>query len=330
VALDINDRPEVRAGAVSALKYCGDVTVPALVRPLVDGERSEADPLDDIKGNALNLLWPAHITAAQLFQVLTPCLDNYFGAYALFKLALPDKLKTADLLPALDWSTRLIERSSYNGGFQDKSLADAIMFKSWQAFEDPELTQPFLRHIAARLQEHGDLWRGTDRKAQETFQTTLKNDLSRRRKFLMALCACNLDRFAAYAYRRQGLLDEADFEWLLAISPGGADSEPGLDQETLCNFIECLFVNDKVAHFEALYATAERWPKLRARYASLFEGIPIDSWNDGSSNRSNGERWRKVFLRRYRPIRSRTSCRSLLKPRPAIGKPGGSSPNILR
>jgi hypothetical protein len=32
--------------------------------------------------------------------LLTPTADNYFGAYALFQMALPDTLKTADLLPA--------------------------------------------------------------------------------------------------------------------------------------------------------------------------------------------------------------------------------------
>ncbi|MGA7326225.1 MAG: hypothetical protein WBX25_17505 [Rhodomicrobium sp.] len=284
VALDIEDRPEVRSSAVSALQHCGDATVPALVRPLADG-RGGADPLLDIKGNALDLLWPEHITAAELFQVLTPSADNYFGSYALFKSALPDRLKTADLLPALEWSTQVIERSRFNGGYQDKSLADAIMFRSWQVFEEPELTQPFLRHMVARLQEHGDLCRGTNRSAQEAFETTLKNDVSRRRKFLMALSAENLTPIAVYAYKRTGLLNEADFEWLLAISPGGANSESGLDEETLCNFIGCLFVSDNVAHFEALYATAERWPKLRARYASFFEGIPIDS--------PDVERWRQ-------------------------------------
>ena len=284
VALDIDDLPQVRASAVSALEYCGDATVPALVRPLADG-RGGADPLHDIKGNALDLLWPEHITAVELFQVLTPSVDNYYGSYALFKLALPDRLKTADLLPALDWSTQVIGRSRFNGGYQDKSLADAIMFKSWQVFEETELTQPFLRHMAVRLREHGDLCRGTDHSAQDTFRTRLKNDVSRRRKFLTALLAGNLDRIAVYAYKRTGLLDEADFQWLLAISPAGANFEPGLDEETLCNFIDCLFVSDRVAHFEEIYPIAERWPKLRARYASFFEGVRLDS--------PDVERWRE-------------------------------------
>ena len=50
---------------------------------------------DDIKGNALDLLWPDHITAAELFPLLTPTADNYFGSYALFQMTLPDTRQSA-------------------------------------------------------------------------------------------------------------------------------------------------------------------------------------------------------------------------------------------
>ena len=115
------DHPHVRAGAVSALKYCGDASVPALIRPLAAGHGGP-DPHDDIKGNALDLLWPDHITAAELFPLLTPTADNYFGAYALFQMALPDTLKTTDLLPALAWATQLIAQSDHMGGFRGEEL----------------------------------------------------------------------------------------------------------------------------------------------------------------------------------------------------------------
>ena len=82
MALDAADHPQVRAGAVSALKRCGDAAVPDLIRPLVVGQGGP-DSQDDIKGNALDLLWPDHITAAELFPLLTPTADNYFGSYAL-------------------------------------------------------------------------------------------------------------------------------------------------------------------------------------------------------------------------------------------------------
>ena len=61
------------------------------------------------------------------------------------------------------------------------------------------------------------------------------------------------------------------------IAPGGSNPATGLHTETLCNFIECAFVIENTAHFEALYAAAELWPELRARYAVWFDGVRLDS-----------------------------------------------------
>jgi hypothetical protein len=139
MALDKSDNPDVRALAVSALKNCGDADVPSLIRPLACGDGGP-DPRDDIKGNSLELLWPRHLTAAELFPLLSPSLELYFGAYALFQMKLADTLSTADLLPALDWATQLVARTGPSDGcYREKSLADAILFRAWEMFEEPGL-----------------------------------------------------------------------------------------------------------------------------------------------------------------------------------------------
>lgn len=180
-------------------------------------------------------------------------------------MALPDTLKTPDLLPALAWATQLIAESGHIGGFRGKNLADAIMFKAWQAFDHPELTRPFLEHIAARLRHHGGLCRGTDHDKQKAFMNALRDSVDKRHRFLLALCAGPLTRIEVYGYRRSGFLLDSDLEWLLSVAPGGSNAAPDLNAESLCNLIECAFVIDNVAHFEAVYAAAERWPALRAR-----------------------------------------------------------------
>ena len=58
------------------------------------------------------------------------------------------------------------------GEFRDKTLADAIMFKAWEIFEDPALTGPFLEHVAVRLRQYGELCRGTDFTTNEAFRST--------------------------------------------------------------------------------------------------------------------------------------------------------------
>ena len=93
----------------------------------------------------------------------------------------------------------------------------------------------------------------------------------------------------------------ADLEWLLSIAPGGSNPGPGLNAETLCNLIECAFVIENVAHFEALYAAAERWPALRARYAVWFDGVRLDS-PEAAQAREQQEQLRALENDRPPPI----------------------------
>jgi hypothetical protein len=216
-------------------------------------------------------------------------------------MTLADTLKTVDLLPALAWATQLIRQSDHFGGFRAKSLADAIMFQAWQAFENPELTRPFLDHIAVRLRHHGDLCRGTDHKAQETFLSAIRNDDPRRRTFLLALCAGALDRIEADSYRRAGLLRDVDLQWLLSTGPGGSHAAPSLNNETAFNLIECAFAIENTTHFEALYAAAECWPELRARYAYWFDGARLDS-PEAAQARTRQEQLRALERDRPPPI----------------------------
>jgi hypothetical protein len=108
VALDPSDDPSVRARAVSALGNCGDDSVAEQLLPLAKGELGP-DPMDDIKGQALDVLWPKHVNAADLFSLLTPPNEGNFGAYAMFLTeTLPESIPAADLLPALRWATVLV------------------------------------------------------------------------------------------------------------------------------------------------------------------------------------------------------------------------------
>jgi hypothetical protein len=161
IALDTAENPAIRARAVSALNRCGDASVPAQMLPLARGECG-LDPQDDIKGQALDILWPNYISATDLFALITHSNKGYYGAYALFLNALPKTLRDGNLLPALEWATGFIAQVSHNSSFTEKNLADAILFRAWKVFEEPTLTRPFVEHVFARLRQHGDLCRGTE------------------------------------------------------------------------------------------------------------------------------------------------------------------------
>jgi hypothetical protein len=275
-ALDRSEDPMVRAGAVAALKQCGDASVPAQILAMVQ-RGVGSDPAADIRGHALDLLWPEHITADQLFALLAPSDEHYVGSYAYFLFEFPGTLKPENLEPALAWATAYIKTSNLMGEFRDKTLADAIMFKAWEVFEDPILTGPFLAHVAARLHQYGELCRGTDVKANEAFVERLRTGTPRRRQFVLCLCQQNMDRLAALPYIRAGFVRTEDFEWLVKLSPGGSSPAPGLSEESLCSFISFLFNADNNDHFETLYPACQKWLLLHSYFAYLIDGVLIDS-----------------------------------------------------
>jgi len=277
IALDTSDDYAVRARAVSALRPIGDHTVPPLMLPLARGEAG-MDPTDDIKGQALDILWPNHISPVQLFELLSPPNEGYFGAYSLFLSELPKNLRTEDLTPALQWATALIRRiTPYDNAFHIKTLADAILFRAWKEFENPLLTELFLQHVTARLHQHGDLCRGTDHRARDAFLRELVEDAARRRLFLRELAKTEVQRVDAFCYFRAGLLTRDDVVWLISVSPGGDQADVSLNAQTLINLIDIALDQNSIGHIEALFAATNRWPLLRHQYAFAIDGIPLDS-----------------------------------------------------
>ncbi len=277
VALNVSDDPVVRGRAVSALATCGDDTIPAQVLPLAKGELGP-DPYDDIKGQALEIVWPSYITSDELFSIIAHPNEGYVGSYVMFLTKkLLEALKVSDLKPAIAWATNFIRSVGYSGDFQRKSLADSIMMFAWKHFEETELTEPFIDHVLALMHQFGDLLRGTDHSEQTAFREEMKSDVNRRRAFMVAVCKRNFSQIEAFQFVRQGFLNRSDFEWLLSISPGGENSQSGIDEQTLCGLIQALFDHENTTHFEALYDIGMRWEPLRRAYSAYFDGVEIDS-----------------------------------------------------
>ena len=277
VVLDGTNHPQVRSGAIAALKTCGDADVPAQILPFAEGTAKAQDPNDEIKGAALDLLWPEHITADQLFPLLTPTADNFFGTYAHFQMALPESLKDEDLLPALRWATKAVAGNGRSGNARTRGLADAIMFKVWPVFDRADLTDPFVDNIAARLRNHGPLFLGLDHKEQEAFLETLRSDLARRRTFLTALCKRALRPIEASNFQQAEFVRGTDLEWLLSLVPKDENDARDIETETLFSLVDCALDNQKVDHVEALAAAMERSSLVRARYGQWFEPVRLDS-----------------------------------------------------
>jgi len=301
VALDAASDPDLRARAVAALSTCGDDSVPGQILALAKSEVGP-DPLNGIKGHALEILWPRHLSASELFAIITPPNESYIGAYVMFLTRiLPDSLTIRDLPVALEWAASFVAKVGHSGDFHRKSLADSIFFRAWAHLEDPNIMEPLRNYVFTCLHDSRDLLRGTGHREQEQFRADLKSDPTRRRRFLLAAARHSVGRSDVYHLTRAGLLKHDDLYWLLSLCPGATAEDNSLDGETLCTMIEMTFDRDDASQFEALYDIAEKWRLLWDHYRGLFEGIPLDSV-DAQQLRSNQRMMKEFQEKRPPPI----------------------------
>jgi hypothetical protein len=297
IALEPTADPDLRTRAVSSLQTCGDETVPAQMLVLAKGELG-ADPNDGIRGHALEILWPKHISASDLFNMLARPNEGYVGAYVMFLThTLPESLPIRDLPVALRWATSFVASAGYIGDFHRKSLADSILFRSWKNLENPEIVGPLLDYVFACLHQSGSLLRGTGHRGQEQFRAELNTDAARRHQFLRAAAKRGIERMQVFYLAHAGFLRRDDFFWLLGQHP----VDVTLDGVTLCNMIEMTFDREDPAHFEAIYEAALQWPLLWQQFRGVFEGVPLDS-ADAQMLRKNQKMMKEFEEQRPPPV----------------------------
>jgi hypothetical protein len=115
LALDAAADPALRAPAVTAVgKVGGDAAIRQLL-PLATGGLGP-DPQDDIRGNALVILWPRYLSAHDLFADIAHPNEGYVGSYVMFLTrTLPESLSANHLPDALAWAASYIPTASQMG-----------------------------------------------------------------------------------------------------------------------------------------------------------------------------------------------------------------------
>jgi hypothetical protein len=147
VALNPADDPSIRAHAISALGDSGDEASKIQLLPLVRGDAG-SDPNQEIRGRALQILWPDHLTSAELFQLITPPSEGFFGAYVMFLTRdLPKSLSGADLLPALQWATGYARSATPNRRISHQRTRRRYFDGAWEYVDDPDILSAFTTYV---------------------------------------------------------------------------------------------------------------------------------------------------------------------------------------
>ena len=293
VALDRTEHRHLRAKAISALSSCGGETAADQLIPFAKGELGD-DPHDEMRGYALEILWPKHLNTNELFSLISRPCEGFVGSYVNFLTrTIPETLTNDELPIALRWATSLGFEGNKTSDFHLRSLADSIVIRAWANSDALEIGELLLAYILKRLGAHQELFGGTGLRRQGRFYEDLGADASVRRQLLIRAMHRPLDDIAAYHFSRSRLVQKEDLKWLLDLSPSGADYDPKLNPNFLCELIRQIANLDDENELNFVYAAALKWDALWQTYRAVFEGIPLDS-EDPKLLRKNHE----MMLRR--------------------------------
>ncbi|MBC8134610.1 MAG: hypothetical protein H8F28_01815 [Fibrella sp.] len=158
LALNPGDAHQVRRRATRLLVRLGDSQTKATLLPLAQGVAGD-DPDDELKGEALTALWPDHISANELFALLTPPKQyQLHGSYRHFLTnTLAGRLRNADLPVALAWAGEHQHRHP-NHLDSVSELATACVHQAWDHLHDPAVLSAFVSTAFVRLRIHEPLF----------------------------------------------------------------------------------------------------------------------------------------------------------------------------
>ena len=274
IAVDEMQSRPVRVSAAYAVVRYGNHAARAELRSLALGKAGD-DPEDELKGVGLQATWPSHLSAEELFAVLTPPQRNsLFGSYALFlSQGLIEDLQVGDLPRALAW----VARSSTRRGFPQQlaELADAIMVKAWLHLDEPGVLAPFANIALARLTSHDEIAASPD--GATPFADLLRDSEAKRRRVVEAILPMLRDPsrdWFVLIHSDTPLLYNSDLLWLIEQL---ARAETPQVQELWSHLIGRLIDISNVRQFDAVLSACHEHPVLASELVWLIEPIDINS-----------------------------------------------------
>lgn len=144
IVLDENEDQVLRRFAARRLGDVGSAEAKLRLKPFIDGRND--DPEDDLKGYALQALWPDYLTLDELFNAISPPKrQNYLGSYKVFLLegSIVDNVQAVDLPIALKWVAA--QPSHHEAPFSLRDLPGKIMRKAWDNIHVPGVMEAFTR-----------------------------------------------------------------------------------------------------------------------------------------------------------------------------------------
>ena len=268
-ALDQAHALQLRIRAAYAVAGFGDPAVRSRMMPLAAGQAG-ADPEDELKGCGLRAVWPDHITASELFALLTPPKRaNLYGAYRAFlRKGLVEHLKPQDLPLALMWVRDQVPNGVSTDRFE--GLADQIMLRAWERFGSAEVSQPFAEVAVLTLgRKYGITGEGVEH--------AIGKEESKRRSLVRAILPLYTDTSEAVVSLYFGsapIVHSGDVIWMIEELRA---SQSEKTKSLWARLILHLFDGGDAQQVNAIITASEQEPAIETEFSALLRPVTLDS-----------------------------------------------------
>jgi NACHT domain len=238
-----------------------DGAVPVLEKMIAEiTAHPERDPDDEIRGTALDALWPRHLTARELVSSLTrPKRDNLVGAYFMFRSSLPARISDGDVphllhsMAAGDEAERSGNGSSARPYLAGEGLLASLVDRAFTCQDPTPLTGLVAAVVVERMRDYDSLEvpaalderdaSGTETRRSQQLRRQLAAELIGRNSSQPDIgqllvwgwepaCAAQDRHMTAtshglqdYPPARRGLVDAADLEWVVGMAMSAGPNE---------------------------------------------------------------------------------------------------------
>ncbi|NBD25602.1 NACHT domain-containing protein [Paenibacillus glycinis] len=288
IALNPDEEYHIRIQASYTLCELANEANRRKLLPLAKSEAGK-DADDELKGAALQALWPQYMSGEEIFSLLTvPKRRNFTGQYRMFlNYEILDKLQVSDLSSALIWVLKHAVNEQFDSQIED--LVQGILNKAGQYLEVHEVLIAFTNVIHARLLHFDNL---------NYIKDLLQNQVIRR-KILFSLLNTESDQEVILSSAFSWLILSEDFPWM--VEQLYENSSPELQKKWII-LIERSFNPSNSEQVELLYNAIQNNKMLAEKCQVFFQSIPLDSEQATELKESHIRRtkWREMKEERVR------------------------------
>ncbi len=270
VSLALNEYEDgvLRRLAARGLWKVGSVEAKLELKPYVFGRQDDSD--DELKGYALQALWPDQLTAEELFRALVPPKrKSFYGSYKqfLFDDSIVNGIKAHQWSVALKWVSAQPSRHEMPLSLQD--LPGKIMRKAWENRHIPGVLEVFSQTTVEMTLRFDGIFGGNsyDHHPSDGFEKAFVLASEARRELVLLslsqlLAKC--ERASRLTYSRPPLVVPEDLDWLLTLLDSESDAAR---RGQLAELVACLTSYD----IEKVYEASYRHPEVKERTKHYFE-----------------------------------------------------------